>query len=91
MENAKNKFLIIPYDKLEPETLRALVEDVVGREGTDYGEIEFSFEEKVGQVMRQLASGKSLLTFDEASQTCNIVSKDDPKARKFLRESSVMP
>ena len=38
-------------DDLEPDTLRAVIESFVLREGTDYGEHETSLEAKVAQVL----------------------------------------
>ena len=37
-------------DDLSPETLRGLIEEFATRDGTDYGAIERSVEEKVAQV-----------------------------------------
>ena len=44
----------IPYKKLAPDVLRAVIEEFVTREGTDYGEGNFSLDEKVAQVICQL-------------------------------------
>jgi len=65
----------IPYDQLDPKTLQSVIEAFVLREGTDYGENEFTLEEKIEHVMEQLQQGKVYLTFDEKSKTCNIVSE----------------
>ena len=43
--------MIIPIASLEADTLHSIAESFVLREGTDYGEIEASFEEKVAQVV----------------------------------------
>lgn len=63
----------IPYDRLSSEALDALVDAFVLREGTDYGEREFSLAEKRVQVKRQIAAGRVLIYFDPASQSCNLV------------------
>lgn len=63
----------IPYDRLEPNTLRNMVEEFVTRSGTDYGEEEATLEEKVDQVIEQLKNGKASVVYDEESQSCNIV------------------
>ena len=70
--------LRIPCEKLEPETLQALIEEFITRDGTDYGKIEVPFEQKVAQVKSRLMSGQAIILFDEGTQTCNIVSSDDP-------------
>ncbi|WP_286239921.1 YheU family protein [Neptuniibacter halophilus] len=66
----------IPPEALQPETLRALIEEFVSRDGTDYGEQEMSLEEKVSQVSRQLSSGQAVILFSESTGLCNIVPKE---------------
>jgi uncharacterized protein YheU (UPF0270 family) len=63
----------IPYTALSPDALRGVIEEFISREGTDYGEQEFTFEDKIGQVRSQLESGEVVLTFDEETETCNLV------------------
>ena len=62
----------IPYERLDPGTLKAVIEEFVLREGTDYGETDFTLEEKIEHVMEQLRDGKVSLTFDEKSKSCSI-------------------
>ncbi len=65
--------MIIPYKELGAETLTAIIEDFVSREGTDYGAVESTFATKIAQVMRQLENGEATITFDAESETCSIV------------------
>jgi uncharacterized protein YheU (UPF0270 family) len=58
-------------DDLEPDTLRAVIESFVLREGTDYGVHETSLEDKVAQVLRQLRRGEAHITFDPATESVN--------------------
>ena len=60
-------------DDLEPDTLRAVVESFVLREGTDYGMHEASLETKVAQVLRQLRRGEAHITFDPATESVSVV------------------
>jgi uncharacterized protein YheU (UPF0270 family) len=60
-------------DDLAPETLRAVVESFVLREGTDYGLHETSLEDKVAQVLTQLRRGEAHVTFDPATESVNVV------------------
>ena len=60
-------------DDLEPDTLRAVIESFVLREGTDYGVHEASLEDKVAQVLRQLRRGEAHITFDPATESVNVV------------------
>lgn len=69
----------IPIDQLSPEAILGVIEEFVSRDGTDYGMTDVSLETKVQQVKRQLRSGHSVLVYDEAMQTCNILSAEDPR------------
>ena len=60
-------------DDLEPDTLRAVVESFVLREGTDYGAHEASLDAKVAQVLAQLRRGEAHITFDPATESVNVV------------------
>ena len=62
----------IPYTELSAETLRALIEEFVSREGTDYGAVERSFETKVQQVYRLLKENKIKIVFDPETQSCDL-------------------
>jgi len=61
-------------DDLEPDTLRAVIESFVLREGTDYGLHETSLEAKVAQVLMQLRRGEAHITFDPASESVTLVA-----------------
>ena len=63
----------VPPDDLEPDTLRAVVESFVLREGTDYGADETSLETKVAQVLTQLRRGDAHITFDPTTESVNLV------------------
>ncbi len=67
----------IPYDKISSDTLTRIIESFVLREGTDYGPKEFSLEEKVIQVKKQLVVGDACVVFNPEDETCNIVRKTD--------------
>ena len=60
-------------DDLAPDTLRAVIESFVLREGTDYGVHETALEDKVAQVLLQLRRGDAHVTFDPATESVNIV------------------
>ena len=60
-------------DDLEPDTLRAVIESFVLREGTDYGVHETALEEKVAQVLMQLRRGEAHITFDPATESINVL------------------
>lgn len=62
----------IPFQELAVETLTAIIEEFISREGTDYGVYETSLEKKVQQVMNQLQRGEIVVTFDQESQSCDL-------------------
>ena len=49
----------IPYQRLAPETLRAVIAEYVTRESTDYGDKVFSLDEKIAAVKLQLEQGNA--------------------------------
>ena len=61
-------------DQLSPGALRGLVEEYVTREGTDYGHRDWSLEDKVAQVYRQLECGEARIVFDLESGSASIVT-----------------
>lgn len=64
----------VAADQLEPDTLRAVIESFVLREGTDYGLHETSLEVKVAQVLRQVHRGEAHITFDPGTASVNLVA-----------------
>jgi len=66
--------VVVPYTELAADLLHAVVESYVLREGTDYGENEFSLEDKVAHVISQLKRGDARIVFDPESETVSIVS-----------------
>lgn len=63
----------VPHTELSPEALRGVIESFVLREGTEYGEREFTLEEKLAHVMRQLERGEAQIMFDPQTQSVSIV------------------
>lgn len=63
----------IPAAALSPAALDGVIKDFIFREGTDYGEYEFSLEQKIDAVKRQLESGKAAIMWDEISESCTLV------------------
>jgi uncharacterized protein YheU (UPF0270 family) len=64
--------MIIPWKELKPETLQALIEEFVSREGTDYGERELTFDTKCAQVRKMLEKREIEVVFDQASESCDL-------------------
>jgi uncharacterized protein len=68
---------LIPHDQLRPETLEALVEEFVTRDGAVQGHTDTPLATRMAAVLRQLRSGKVVIVFDEASESCTMMCKDD--------------
>lgn len=63
----------VPYTQLSAEALQGVIESFVLREGTEYGEREFTLAEKRLHVMHQLERGEAQIMFDPQSQSVDIV------------------
>lgn len=74
------RFVTVDHRDLSPDALRGLVEELISREGTDYGLEEASLEAKVRDVERQLDSGEAIVVFDLVEETANIVQ--NPERRR---------
>jgi len=64
----------IPWQQLSEDTLTAILEEYASREGTDYGDVVYTFSQKVDMLRRQLVRGDIGITFDPQTQTCTLVS-----------------
>jgi uncharacterized protein YheU (UPF0270 family) len=70
--------MIIPHDSLSPDALNGIIKEYVLQEGTDYGIVEFSLEQKITQVLKALERGDGVVVFDAESESCNIMLRKDP-------------
>ena len=61
--------MVIPHTQLSDSALRAIIEEYVTRDGTDYT----SVERRIEIVRRLLEAGGVVLHFDEETKTCNIL------------------
>lgn len=69
--------MIVPHHSLSRDTLNAVIEAFILREGTDYGLEEYSLEEKFKHVIEQLESGVVVLVYSELHETVNILPKSE--------------
>ena len=69
--------VVVPWDRLPAAVLRRLIAELVTRDGTDYGAVERSLDDKIRDVTRQLERGEVVVVYDQPSGTANIVPKDD--------------
>jgi len=71
------ELIIIPSQNLSPEALHGVIEEFVTRDGTDYGLVEATLEQKINDVLRQVNKGDAVIVYDEDTQTTNILRKED--------------
>lgn len=67
----------VPYTELSGEALRGVIENFVLREGTEYGLSDFSLDEKVVHVMRQLERKEAWIMFDPNTESVTLVRSGD--------------
>lgn len=71
--------MLIPYQNLNPDTLDALIEAFVLREGTDYGDSELSLEQKVAMVRMQIQRGTVVICYSEQEESVDLLNEQDYK------------
>lgn len=63
----------VPFERIDPVTLRNLIAEFVTREWEELGESACSLDEKIDQVQSQLRQKKARVVFDLVTNSCNIV------------------
>jgi uncharacterized protein len=71
-EDPPSEVVAVPWSQLAADTLQALIESFVLREGTDYGMYDVSLASKVLQVRRQLERGEAQIVFDPVTETVDV-------------------
>lgn len=64
-------------DALSAETLKAVLESFILREGTDYGASELSLEQKVKNLRTKVDRGDIILVFDPNSESLTFLTKNE--------------
>jgi uncharacterized protein YheU (UPF0270 family) len=80
---------VVPYEQLRPETLDALIEEFVSREGAVHGHEDTPMPRMIESVKRQLRASLVVIVFDDQSESCTIVpakSLDRPMSEASSRE-----
>ena len=70
-----NDFVEIPWQKLSPDAFQGMLEELVSREGTDYGEQELSTEEKISQLRNALTHKRAAIAFCPDSESWTVIAK----------------
>lgn len=66
--------MLIPWQMLEADTLQALIEDFVSRDGTDNGD-DSELQTRVARARRALERKEALIAFDADSGQCMLVAR----------------
>lgn len=74
----------VPYTALSPEALRGVIEAFVLREGTDYGEREYSLEHKCDEVLAQLQRGEARIFYDPETESVTLEAQAGAVRRRPL-------
>lgn len=80
--------MIIPEQTLKKEVLESLLEEIVTRDGTDYGEEELTTEQKVNNALRALEQGRMKLLWDAETESASLVTAE--KAKKLLQAKELL-
>lgn len=62
----------IPWQSLSEAVLTRMIEEVVTRDGTDYGANEKSREQKIAEVKMALTENRAVIFWDIDSETASI-------------------
>ena len=71
--------MIIPYEQLDETTLNNLIEQYILREGTDYGEVEYSLEQKTNQILQQIKLKSIYIIYSELNESVTLISHEELK------------
>ena len=69
--------MIIPWQQLPAATLDNLLQEYASRDGTDYGQVETSLADKVGQLKQQLLQGKVVIVYSELHESVNLMLAEE--------------
>jgi uncharacterized protein YheU (UPF0270 family) len=72
-DDRQEESIEIPLERVNPETLRRMLEEFVTREWSELADSGYTLDEKVAQVLQQLKSKRARIVFDCTSETWNIV------------------
>jgi hypothetical protein len=72
-EDEQEEGVEVPYERINAETLKKMVQEFVTRDGADWGDAGCTLADKVEEVLQQLKSRKIQVVLDLKSQTANFI------------------
>jgi len=73
IENGHEEGVEVPYERINADTLKKMVQEFVTRDGADWGDAGCTLADKVDQVLEQLRSRKVRIVLDLRTQTANFI------------------
>jgi len=67
--------VVVPLERINPETLRNMISEFVTREWEELGDSGHTLDDKIDQVLQQLREQRAEVVFDLASHSWNIVAR----------------
>lgn len=68
--------MLIPFEKLAPDVLTALIEDFVTRDGTDHGDLT-PLQTRIDRVRTALQNKQAVIVYDVQTQQCQLCLRQD--------------
>ncbi|MEP4147969.1 MAG: YheU family protein [Halioglobus sp.] len=75
-----SSYIQVPPSRLSAEILQALLEEFASRDGTDYGEVELTMNQKTGNLRRQLECEEVIILFETESEQWDLVAAEHAQA-----------
>ncbi len=70
------QFVEVPWERLATATLDALLQEYASRDGTDYGLLEHSLQDKVARLHAQLQDRSLALLYDAVSEQWDLLPRE---------------
>ncbi|MEH6587844.1 MAG: YheU family protein [Halioglobus sp.] len=77
-------YVQVPPGRLSAEVYQSLLEEFASRDGTDYGDVELTLEQKTGNLRRQLENGDVVILFETESEQWDLMAAQ--QAQEMLQD-----
>ena len=67
----------IPLNELSADALQGVLEEYVSRDGTDYGELELSLQQKTQRLLHQWQRKEVVLVFDNDTESTTFLNREE--------------
>lgn len=71
-----SSYIRVPMERLQPEVLQNLLEEYASRDGTDYGAVELTLEQKTDNLRRQLHNAELVLLYQTESEQWDLLTAE---------------